>query len=87
MNQSDLTLHYHLHSMRTLFDLVWPQPLPPLGGVGGTRQQDEYDPTREYTSTSATERDYDPNAQAERVELRCPICGRQHCLLDVRRRM
>ena len=70
MNQSDRTLSYHLHSMRTLLDLVWP-PLPSLGGVGGTRQQGEYD----------------PNHQAERPELRCPICGRRNCPLGVRRGM
>ena len=71
MNQSDRTLDYHLQSIRTLLDLVWPPLLPSLGGVGGTRQQDEYD----------------PNTQAERVELRCPVCGRFRCPLDVRRRL
>lgn len=60
MNQSDRTLDYHLGRLTGS-----------LGGVGGTRQLEEYD----------------PNLQAERVELRCPVCGRLNCPLDVRRGM
>jgi hypothetical protein len=31
--------------------------------------------------------EYDPNQAAEQPELRCPICGRVRCPLDVRRGM
>ena len=65
MNQSDRTLAYHLGQV---WDIL---RVPLMGGVGGTRQQEEYD----------------PNQQAEQVELRCPICGRSNCPLDVRRGM
>lgn len=71
MNQSDRTLNYHLHAMKNLLDLVWPPQAPESLGGMGGTRQPEYD----------------PNQQAERAELRCPVCGWQHCPLDVRRGM
>ena len=74
MYQSDRTLHYHLHSIRTLLDLVRSQRVRCRAA----------DLVRMDASLNGAP---DPNAQAERVELRCPICGRQNCPLDVRRRI
>ena len=73
MNQSDRTLHYHLHSIRTLLDLVRSQRV---------RRRDA-----DLVRMDAPDSEYDSNQQAERVELRCPICGRQNCPLDVRRNL
>lgn len=43
--------------------------------------------TESLGGTGGTRQEYDPNQQAERVELRCPVCGRRNCPLDVRRGM
>lgn len=71
MNQSDRTLAYHHHTIELL-----------LGRFKGSPS-----PTDLRSGAQAPVVEYDPNQQAERVELRCPVCGRRRCPLDVRRGM
>lgn len=90
MNQSARTLAYHQQAITLIqqaLDVLERRELQERGGKRLFPQQQVPGRLTPGDIVITAWDEYDPNQQTEQVELRCPVCGRHNCPLDVRRGM